>query len=360
MIKEERKSSIEFIKVIAMFLICASHVATTLISGADGMTNYSNDINFIIVSFIKNVGWIGDFIFIACSAYYLVGNKKLNLKKIFLYYIEVALVFIIYFLLFRLFKISGVEKYTFKALSTIMVFDYWYIIQYIIYLVLLPLINIVIIKTPQKVHRLLCWSFIPVGIMLLFFGWYDIPFYYIKSIYFIQMTIIMDYGKRYGKYLCFKEDNKKGLIIGLLSAIAFWIISNLVVNCLGINYSIIIPKLVKFSDLSSPVWYFIGITLMLLFKDIDMKKSKFINYISSLSLIFYVSHHNKFTALIFDKPLNKLFFENNGVISILILLGFIVFRFVYGLIVSTIFKETIHKWFNKLFSIQIKKKDIES
>ena len=357
MINNKRQSNIELLKIIAMFFICISHVVNPIIyAGEFPAFTIGGE---LVYTFIKNLGWLGDYIFIAASAYFLVGNKKFNVKKFVLYYLEVLLVFFIYLGVFVLFKIPVSDIPTFEeakrlTINTLLIYKYWYIVAYLLFLVLLPLVNMLIDVLPRKVHLALCWVSIPFGLGALVLHntvfdawWFDV---YI----FIFMTFIMSYGRRYGWYLCFREDNKKGLVIGLVSVTIFWILKNVIFSILGVYGYAYQPSSFSIAGLNDPLYFIFGITLFLLFKGMNIKNSKVINFTSSLSLLFYVSHHNKYTSLVFEQPMMNLI-SNNIKWRLMILLAAAVARFVYGLVAASVMYFMVHIPLSLAMNVKIKK-----
>jgi len=357
--KAQRQSNIELLKIIAMFLICISHVVNPIIySGAYPDWPLNGELVYV---FIKNLGWIGDYIFIAASAYFLVGKKEFNVKKFVLYYVEVLAVFFIYLGVYTLFKVPVTDAPTLEeakelTLNTYLIFRYWYIVAYLLFLVLLPFVNILIEKLPQKVHLVLAWSALPFGLAALVLHNTVFNAWWFDSYIFIFMTFIMSYGRKYGWYLCFKEDNKKGLLIGLGASIFTWIAKNIIFSVLGIYGYAYQSSSLSVCGLNDPIYFFIGITLFLLFKNLNIKNSKVINYISSLSLLFYVSHHNKYTAISLDWMMVDLI-SANPKWRFMILLAAAVVRFIYGLIVASIICFAVHIPLSLLVNIKIKKKN---
>jgi peptidoglycan/LPS O-acetylase OafA/YrhL len=90
--KKERNSSIELLKIIAMFMIVISHLAQsygTLHTNLPVAQEYfydlkiaSANINNIIMILLRSLGAIGNDIFFICTAWFLVDSKKSNKKKV--------------------------------------------------------------------------------------------------------------------------------------------------------------------------------------------------------------------------------------------------------------------------------------
>ena len=90
-VKTPRKSGIELLKIIGMLLIVIYHVYCT-VSGVhvsvEGLTDYvikiESTTNFsnIILRILSTFGPLGNAIFFACSAWFLLDKETSNKKKI--------------------------------------------------------------------------------------------------------------------------------------------------------------------------------------------------------------------------------------------------------------------------------------
>ena len=336
-----RNSNIELLKIIAMFLICVSHVYN-----ASGFSNVlSTNLGDVFTVMLKNGGWIGDVIFITCSVYFLYGKEKtLNLRKIFIYYISSALIFFVYLGIFCLIGIEVPRDIMINTFDTLIVTDYWFIFQYIIYLALFPLLAFITDKINQKVHFVFviaALAFAITNLVLRQLGLYEFGL----TITFYTIFIIVTYGKKYGHYLFLKdgkENLKKNSII-LCILLGLWFLTTILCSLI---YPLIGLGKVEMTDINyihSPIMYLIGIDLFLIFKNIDIETSKTINYISSLSLIFYIMHHNKYTQLVIDPNIHNFIMNDREAFRPLIILGSGTIIFVVAILVSIIYKETIHR-----------------
>lgn len=82
----ERNSSIELLKLIAVVMIVISHSMPNggiglYASGID-ICSATTNVQLVIASFFNNLGQIGNAIFVICSAWFLLDNGKVNVKKV--------------------------------------------------------------------------------------------------------------------------------------------------------------------------------------------------------------------------------------------------------------------------------------
>lgn len=86
MSEKTRNSSIELLKIIAIVLIIISHaVPYGNFSNYDAyidLNHASADGNVVILAILRNLGSVGNCIFIICSSWFLLNSNKVNKKKI--------------------------------------------------------------------------------------------------------------------------------------------------------------------------------------------------------------------------------------------------------------------------------------
>lgn len=344
--KPQRNSNLEILKIIAMFLICISHVYTHagFNGGPESMVPEINALGWLTV-LIKNAGWMGDTIFITCSAFTLQGNKKLNWRKMLLYYLDVSIIFLLYLAVLSNFR-DIPKDLVVRTLTTIEFKSYWYAHSYVVFLLFLPLLVWITEKLPKKLHLGLIISFLCISLASLVL--YHIVDNYggvIRAATFYFAYVIVAYGRKYGWYLFYKKGEDTKNRIFMYSFIALWFIEVAVMNIIAtkVNFKLLDSKYLDACYYYNPVYLLIAIPMVLVALNKTPKYNKFINYISSLSLIFYVMHHNEYTSLMFDDVMSKTLAAQKTDLRALIYLGFGVCRFIYGIALSIAFKETIHK-----------------
>ena len=85
--KTTRDSNIELLKIIAVFMIVISHsipYASGLLLPESGIDIWkaSDNVQNIVLVFFRNLGPIGNLIFIICSAWFLIDINKVKSNKI--------------------------------------------------------------------------------------------------------------------------------------------------------------------------------------------------------------------------------------------------------------------------------------
>lgn len=156
-----RQSGIEAVKLFAMFIIVISHVTQTLwhensvVPSTDyimDITYATRDIQQFFVSCLSMLGGYGDTIFFACSAWFLVKDKKkLNVKKMFDIMSDVWLINII---ILAVFLVGGwfvlPKKLIVDSLFPNIYAWNWYMTVYVLVYAIHTVLNQIIYSLSQK------------------------------------------------------------------------------------------------------------------------------------------------------------------------------------------------------------------
>ena len=361
-----RKSSIELLKVIAIALIIISHaVPYGIYSNYQSRIDLgvcTNRIDIFILVLFRYLGQIGNCIFILCSAYFLLDKNELKIKKVFeiiLYTFLVSATLLIGSRCLNIYRLSLRE--TVEWVLPIISNSYWFITCYIILYLIHGLLNKIIKNTGQKELLGIClflivfWDFINI----LSSG----RFYYNELFGFIMVYFIVGYVKYYMQN--YSKNVKINRLMFVL-AIFVLIIGIALINFLGLKYKFFSNKLLIFNKFNNPIVLFMCISLFNIFLNQDFS-SKFINYISGLSLLIYIVHghysfQNYYKGLYYDSILPNI--TSNLVLGSIILaiiylfigiIGAIIYKLVFGKVIdiistkiSNLLSSTYDKFYNKV------------
>lgn len=95
---ENRKSGIELLKIVAMFMIVMSHVVQTVGSKCTyidstayvlDLTSSTNNLQLLLMSTIRYFGAFGDWVFFICSAWFWIESDNVHLNKLLHIIVEV-------------------------------------------------------------------------------------------------------------------------------------------------------------------------------------------------------------------------------------------------------------------------------
>ena len=335
----KRNSSIELLKIFGMILIAISHsVPFTNIPEFNINLASTNINNFILVIF-KNLGHIGNLIFIISSAYFLTDSKKTKKEKVINLIIDTFIISMFFLILVKSLGFYIEEKDIYKQFFPIIYSNNWFVSCYLIIYIIHPLLNIVIKHLDKKQFFRVNIIFIIYLIIQIFFAE---EFYYNDLIGFIIIYFFVAYMKLYMKDF---QNNMKLNYIILFSSIILYIILLAFTNVLGLKYSFFFEKMLYWNRFDNFLFIAITISLFNIFKKKELKNRN-INYISSLSLYFYIIHENMILRKFVRPLLYDIVFSHNNIILWILLESIILFGF--GIILAYVYNETISKATKKL------------
>ena len=293
--EKERNSSIEFLKIIAVFLIILSHSLPFGIynnySSFINLRMCTTDITELLMAIFRYFGNIGNCIFMICSSYFLSNSnhiKKSKISRIAIYSIVVSiLIFAIFRFIIKIdFDMSAKE--TMQLFMPITLQLNWFISCYIIIYLLHPLLNAAIKSLDKKHHfiYIILFTFVYSFLNTLNEG----ILFYNSLIGFILIYFIVVFLKRYKEDIC--NNRRLNIIIFSLSIITL-LFSILLINQLGLRLPFLSDKLQSINKFNNPIVILLSISLFNLFNT-KFFYNKMINYFSSLSLLIYIIHGNPF------------------------------------------------------------------
>jgi len=279
-IRNKRETGFEILRILAMFFIICHHI----IYHGNGLSNCQELalpwINLIRSLFITSVN-----IFILISAYFMV-KSKLNIKKLVYLFLQVLFYSVLAYLIYSLFI---VKRFNFKefigCLFPIVNNKYWFFTAYFILMLLSPFLNKILNNTSKKeLYGLSILLFVlsylymkqPIGNVFNLSSGYSVW-------WFICLYIFA------GTLRLYPINVKKNcaLILYLTSTFLLWMFSFLPTNNYWFN---LIHNPLNYT---SPLVVIASVSLVLLFKDLNIKNTYIHNslcYISSLTFGIYLIH----------------------------------------------------------------------
>ena len=341
----ERNSSIEILKIFAMVLVCICHtIPTAPYPSADASNVFIEGIAYSSVQYffagcMGAAGLIGDVIFIVCSSFFLLESRKMKVGKVALMIIN-ALVISLAFMTVILalgYKLSASEivRQIFPTISG----NNWFVTYYIVFYLIHPLLN--------KIINMLDKRALGIAAALLFVQCYILLFIQAeapginKLICFVAIYFIVAYLKYYGSAF---TQSKKWNIIVLISSIVLYYAMRLAVTYIGLKYyeNELCP-LFNLFHINNPIILAFSVSL---FNLANRKHfvSKPVNFISSLSLLFYLIHHNNLFAKYIQPKWHLWFigeFGENLLAADMLALSLILFT--ASILLAAIYKLTIER-----------------
>lgn len=338
-----RLSGIELLKIFAVILIIFSHTTPSYAApSAEYFVDQnfaSGNIQYILLSYFKYFGQIGNAIFIFCSAYFLIDSKTVKAKKIAYIIVDTFVISIIYLCGF----LAGGYKLSASTIALQFIpitsrFN-WFIGCYIIMYVAHPLFNKIIHGTSKR-NLLLFNLFLFAIYNVLEFGGGDLlnMYYYTHLVGFVCLYFFAGFIKLHmGNFM----NNTKLQAVILAGCIVCHTALFMLTEYLGLKFEFLADKVLHWNEINNPFMIGMAISSFALFSKLKFK-SRFINYLSSLSLLVYVIHENKLfrdiaKPMIFEFIYEKFSYEYIVLWCILL----VVITFIVASVAAAVYKESV-------------------
>lgn len=347
--KPARKSGIELLKIISMLLIVFSHVycAVKGVSphvSLEGYTDYivdiesTTNISNIILRLVSSFGNLGNTIFFTCSAWFLLDKETSNKKRLLRLFADLFTVNVLWLIAMLCYK--GYSTLGLKTcIRSFFPFYFqmnWYVVTYVLFALIAPLINRVIKTLTKEQHFV---------ISLVLFIFYMV-FSIVKSypgysalVLWISFYFVISYFKLYGTNFI---DSTKANVIVLISSILLMIVLHLVINFAGMKISFLSGK-IAISKNCNFILFFTAFSAFNLMRKTTFS-SKFINYVASLTLVIYLIHDNTFMQG-YIKPEQWHWIYNNWGYNhfLLIFFGYGLALFIASALIAALYNLTLQK-----------------
>lgn len=288
----KRKSNIELLRIIAMFMIVMHHfmihgVLRNAYNGAPLIVNTTK----IIADLCESGGKLGVDIFLMISGYFLIRSTP-KFKKIFMLLAQVWFYSMLFFIINLFLHIIPLNRGL--VVSSIFPFSYetyWFVTMYVIIYLFSPYLNRYLLSIDRKQFRNFLFLLILVAII--------IPTFLPRSIQMAWPLLACLTFYVTGAYVrLFVNDNlvmkKKGKILSILM-ILFCVSTVIGFNLIGkvMKINVISINATYFTiNNSSLALYLLSAGLLLWFRGINMGSHKSINLIAGTTFGVYLIHEN--------------------------------------------------------------------
>lgn len=342
-----RNSSIELIKIVAIFLIVISHVTQTLndsnsiVSYNDYIVNLSyatTNIQYLILTILRYSGALGNTIFFVCSAWFLLDSKKANHKKMLQMILDIWVISVLIWIVIYSIRHGNIPfKASIKQFFPTTFSNNWYLTCYLLFYAAHPFLNTIIDRIDQK--TLFRCTFV---LAFLYIGCNYITSVFFSSdlILWVAIYFVVAYLKFYLPDIC---SNVKLNLIFLAAGFTGHVGIILFTNFLGLHFGMFQDKLLHWNNNCSPFLILIAISIINISQNIHFYNHG-INYLSSLSLLIYIIHENYLLRSYYRPFLWHFIYMHFGYQYILgwtFVLVLIVFLF--GLLSSILYRATLQK-----------------
>ena len=306
MVVIRRNSSVELLKIFAIFIIVLSH---SLPRYGDTTLPFVIDYNIArlgISEFFQYLfyylGQLGNDIFVVAFSYYLAGKIipsndyencigreifRIDSKKLLGFAIDTWLISVTWLII----CLSIIQENVsigriIRSLFPITFNNNWFITCYILFMMALPGLNLILIKIDGSKHRLLAVVFVTIYSVLQMI--YKDLFYYTPLMGFITIYICVSYIRRLET-----RNNKFKIYLKpfLFFSTLLFLFSILALQILGSNISLFANKMLYYCNINNPFIILLSINLFLIVKEKSFYSS-FVNKIASFSLLIYLIHEN--------------------------------------------------------------------
>ena len=276
---KKRNSSIELLRIIAMFFIVLSHYS---VHGGINIKAMDFSFNKILLQIIS-LGNLGVMIFIMITGYFMC-QSEFRFKKVIKIILQVIFYSLGIYIILNLlglipFSIMSLVKATFPVLFK----EYWFASAYIVLFILSPFINKVINTISRKEMLIF--------ILTILFMWSVIPTFTACDMYgnkicqFLLFYLLGAYIRKYPNNWLNKNKNKVAIISTILL-----ILSSVALNLLAIKF----PNEGTYFFIDYSILLIVlGISLLAIFSEIKIE-NKYINKIATCTFGIYLMHDNNY------------------------------------------------------------------
>ena len=283
--KKERLSNFELLRIISIVIIIFSHFNMHM--------DYSGvETNIKINKLFSNCfvfGGIANHIFIIITGYFMI-NSKIKYSKIISLILQMMFYSFCIPIVLNIFGLINLGSWDIIKMSFPMLFGNWFCIYYVILYFLIPFINKLLNEMNKKEMKnmlIILAIFISIIPMLTVNKWG------LSSLaIFILDYIIGAYIKLYKK-----ENNTKKFFVIIVIDMIIMIGSVLILQLIGLKLgnNTIRDNSRYFVVSNNSIFVIImAISIFMVFKNLNIKNCKVINYISSSTLGVYLIHENSY------------------------------------------------------------------
>lgn len=277
-----RKSSIELLKIIAIFMIVLSHVSQTVGTGVFlNLSVASTNIRDFVLTVFMYMGSVGSAMFFVCSAWFMLDDDNVKANKIWHMIIDCWIVSVLFLLFYLLRGEELSSAQIFRSLLPTLNNNNWYIPSYLIIYAFHPVLNKWINSINKKTHQIT---------ITIFLCLYLVVFCIARTLLnsslifdFVLIYFIVAYCKKY------LNINRRKSIIASIVSFVLLVVLLVITNIIATNNQSF--SMFTWMNTHNVVSIVFAISVFYVFNSVDFE-NKYINSISSLTLLIYITHEN--------------------------------------------------------------------
>lgn len=344
-----RDSGIELLKIFAMMIVVSCHVVQTLTyQKLNGSPMFHFDmagqgITITTISALLYNGAIGNCIFFACSAWFLVDNYKMSKRKILNMILDVWVISVIVLVITYIINRGSISSLEIiKNLLPTTYQNNWYVTCYILFYAIHPLLNQLINRMNQQQHFRMVFAVIFIYYFWSFFIsiFMDANFFGNPFILWIVLYFVIAYIKKYmPRFNSSLKTNILLLVIGIIGNYGLIFGTDIFKSVSGI----FTDKLQFWNKGNNPFIVIMTISLLNIAKEVKWRNTT-VNYISSLTLFIYVIHENWFVRSYLRPYMWQQIYDNFGYDHIILwIVAMTLFIFIVSMFLASLYKSTLYK-----------------
>lgn len=340
-IKSDRKSNIELLRIFAMVMIIAHHIAVH--SNFNFPTNLIS-INRLWIQLIQMGGKIGVDIFVLISGYFLIMSSSIKTSKVLKLWLQIFTYSAGIFFVFTLLSSQGFGiKALVENVLPITFSKWWFASTYFMLYLISPYINKLLRLFDKKEYQRF--------LVLLFVSWCVVPTFLGKSwqsnslLWFVFLYALAGYIRLHID--CASISNGKCILIAIVTT-ALTFLSVIAFDLLGLKIGFIATHATFFYGMEKLPILVISLMLFLGFANMKMGYVPLINTISSACFGIYLLHDNSYIrALLWSTIFKNSNYEQSSFLVPYTLMQIVVV-FVVCAVVELIRIHLVEKKYSKL------------
>lgn len=285
--QNHRKSNIEMLRIVAMIMIIAHHIA---VHSSFNFAFDSISFNRLWIQFIQMGGKIGVNIYVLISGYFLITANSVKTNKIIKLWLQIFTYSVGIFLVIVLVSPQSFEiKALIKNILPITFSKWWFASTYFMLYLISPYINKLLNSFNKKTYQRF--------LVLLFFCWCLIPTFlsnYWQSnelLWFVFLYALAGYVRLYIDIASFKSSR---CILIALAVMLLTFFSAIVFDILGLKIGFFAYNTTFFYDMQKLPILIISLMLFIGFANANIGYNHIINTVSSACFGIYLFHDNNY------------------------------------------------------------------
>lgn len=350
--RSKRISGIELLKIIAMALIVLNHMIQSLTEANPNMPQigYALDINSsttsivnLLLAILRISGCLGNVIFVVCSAWFFLDSNTSSKKKVIFLVLDIWTISVMIFGITYLCGLDLDRDDSLKQFFPTANGNTWFLTCYILLYIMHPYLNKLIAAIKKQTMLLVTFTLVVLYSLVNFFRpWFfnGNLLYSTDLIVFVMIYFVVAYIKLYTKDA---SENTKVNVVSLIIGLTGQALCTCAINFMGLKWDMFDGKLLYFNYGGSPFVILTALAAFNLFRKIPFK-SRFVNYISGLSLLIYLIHENIIIAWHYRPYIFIYIYEHFGYSHIMLwLFAATLCYFIAAIIVAFIYRQTIER-----------------